>query len=92
MEPIANICRHSVIPYQEPSAKAESAELGSSLSSTLPMAAMFMRNKMVGWYVQLRTPPPSRECWMMRALTRRIHEDKHGRTMYPRGYPRGEVC
>jgi hypothetical protein len=40
----------TVIPYQEPPAKADNAEIGSSLSTTLPMAAMFMRNKMIGWY------------------------------------------
>jgi len=38
-----------VIPYQEPTAKGDSAEFGSTLSSTLPMAAVFMRNRYVGW-------------------------------------------
>ncbi|KAK5994951.1 hypothetical protein PT974_03340 [Cladobotryum mycophilum] len=38
-----------IVPYQEPSAKGESNELASTLSSTLPMAAMFTRNKFVGW-------------------------------------------
>ncbi|KAK0628542.1 hypothetical protein B0T17DRAFT_614446 [Bombardia bombarda] len=38
-----------VIPYQEPPAKGESNELTSTLSSTLPMAAIFMRNRYIGW-------------------------------------------
>ncbi|KAK3363408.1 hypothetical protein B0T25DRAFT_39940 [Lasiosphaeria hispida] len=38
-----------VIPYQEPAPKGDSAEFGSTLSSTLPMAAVFMRNRYVGW-------------------------------------------
>ncbi|KOS19944.1 Uncharacterized protein ESCO_005715 [Escovopsis weberi] len=38
-----------IVPYQEPAAKGETAELASTLSSTLPMAAMFTRNKFVGW-------------------------------------------
>ncbi|TPX10675.1 uncharacterized protein E0L32_008409 [Thyridium curvatum] len=38
-----------VIPYQEPSGKGESSDISSTLSSTLPMAAMFMRNRYVGW-------------------------------------------
>ncbi|EON99556.1 hypothetical protein UCRPA7_4851 [Phaeoacremonium minimum UCRPA7] len=38
-----------VIPYQEPVAKSDSPELSSTLSSTLPMAAIFMRNKFIGW-------------------------------------------
>lgn len=31
--------------------------MSSSLSSTLPMAAMFMRNKMIGWCVLFSRPP-----------------------------------
>lgn len=46
-EPLANA--RAVIPYQEPEAKQDAQDMSSSLSSTLPMAAMFMRNKMVGW-------------------------------------------
>ncbi|RFU76913.1 hypothetical protein TARUN_5326 [Trichoderma arundinaceum] len=38
-----------VVPYQEPSVKGEVTDFSSTLSSTLPMAAMFMRNKFVGW-------------------------------------------
>ena len=41
-----------VIPYQEPVAKSDSPELSSTLSSTLPMAAIFMRNKFIGWYAE----------------------------------------
>lgn len=39
-----------VVPYQEPSVKGEVTDFSSTLSSTLPMAAMFMRNKFIGWY------------------------------------------
>jgi hypothetical protein len=39
----------TVIPYQEPEIKGDQADMSSSLSSTLPMAAMFTRNKMIGW-------------------------------------------
>ena len=38
-----------VIPYQEPAAKSDAAEFQSTLSSTLPMAAIFMRNRYIGW-------------------------------------------
>ncbi|KAK3900841.1 hypothetical protein C8A05DRAFT_35503 [Staphylotrichum tortipilum] len=38
-----------VIPYQEPPPKGDSVEFQSTLSSTLPMAAIFMRNKYIGW-------------------------------------------
>ncbi|RYP32773.1 hypothetical protein DL767_005021 [Monosporascus sp. MG133] len=39
-----------VVPYQEPAAKSgDSAELSSTLSSTLPMAAIFTRNRYLGW-------------------------------------------
>ncbi|CAM1501742.1 Fc.00g037260.m01.CDS01 [Cosmosporella sp. VM-42] len=38
-----------IVPYQEPKAKGEGNELSSTLSTTLPMAAMFTRNKFVGW-------------------------------------------
>ncbi|KAF3802221.1 hypothetical protein GCG54_00012468 [Colletotrichum gloeosporioides] len=39
-----------IVPYQEPRAKGENAEFSSTLSSTLPMAAMLTRNKFIGWY------------------------------------------
>ncbi|KAK4116946.1 hypothetical protein N656DRAFT_698480 [Canariomyces notabilis] len=38
-----------IVPYQEPPAKGDSAEFQSTLSSTLPMAAIFMRNRYIGW-------------------------------------------
>ena len=39
----------AVIPYQEPAPKGDAVEFGSTISSTLPMAAIFMRNKYIGW-------------------------------------------
>ena len=57
------LTRATVIPYQEPEAKQDAQDMSSSLSSTLPMAAMFMRNKMIGWCVLSSWPhsprPPS---------------------------------
>ncbi|KAI1362643.1 hypothetical protein F5Y08DRAFT_329980 [Xylaria arbuscula] len=40
-----------VVPYMEPPAAkdGESPEFSSTLSSTLPMAAIFTRNKYIGW-------------------------------------------
>ncbi|KAH0494845.1 hypothetical protein TgHK011_008430 [Trichoderma gracile] len=38
-----------IVPYQEPVVKGEVTDFSSTMSSTLPMAAMFMRNKFVGW-------------------------------------------
>ncbi|KAK0749377.1 hypothetical protein B0T18DRAFT_321693 [Schizothecium vesticola] len=38
-----------IIPFQEPAAKKDASEFSSTLSSTLPMAAIFMRNRYVGW-------------------------------------------
>ncbi|KAI1104007.1 hypothetical protein F4804DRAFT_308381 [Jackrogersella minutella] len=39
-----------VVPYQEPPAKSgENIEFASTLSSTLPMAAIFTRNRYIGW-------------------------------------------
>lgn len=40
-----------MIPYQEPLSKGDNPELSSTLSQTLPMAAIFMRNRYIGWYV-----------------------------------------
>lgn len=42
-----------VIPYQKPSAKEAASDMSGTLSSTLPMAAMFTRNKFMGWYVYI---------------------------------------
>jgi hypothetical protein len=41
--------RCPVIPYQEPASKGDNAEFASTISSTLPMAAIFLRNRYVGW-------------------------------------------
>ncbi|KAF3765040.1 hypothetical protein M406DRAFT_322851 [Cryphonectria parasitica EP155] len=38
-----------VIPYQEPMAKNDGADVSSTMSQTLPMAAIFMRNRYIGW-------------------------------------------
>ncbi|KAK3196323.1 hypothetical protein K4F52_000704 [Lecanicillium sp. MT-2017a] len=38
-----------IVPFQEPKNKKDPAEFGSTLASTMPMAAMFTRNKFVGW-------------------------------------------
>lgn len=40
-----------VIPYQAPVVKENPADFNSAMSSTIPMAAMFTRNKYIGWYV-----------------------------------------
>jgi hypothetical protein len=40
-----------VIPYQAPATKENSGDFGGAMSSTIPMAAMFTRNKYIGWYV-----------------------------------------
>ncbi|TVY39211.1 Uncharacterized protein LOCC1_G004093 [Lachnellula occidentalis] len=42
-----------IIPYQIPTAK-EGGDISSTLGSTLPMAAMFTRNKFIGWYGEPR--------------------------------------
>ncbi|KIW13989.1 hypothetical protein PV08_06770 [Exophiala spinifera] len=41
-----------VIPYVEPT-EEKPADFSSTLSSTMPMAAMFTRNKMLGWFALL---------------------------------------
>ncbi|KAG9247405.1 translation initiation factor SUI1 [Calycina marina] len=38
-----------IVPYQAPVAKESSGDIAGTMGSTLPMAAMFMRNKYVGW-------------------------------------------
>lgn len=47
---LTSLSFRAVVPYQEPKAKGDSTELSSTLSSTLPMAAMLTRNKFIGWY------------------------------------------
>lgn len=39
-----------MIPYQEPVSKSDGPDVSSTMSQTLPMAAIFMRNRYVGWY------------------------------------------
>lgn len=38
-----------IIPYQLPAAKEAPSDISGTLGSTLPMAAMFTRNKFIGW-------------------------------------------
>ncbi|KYK59931.1 uncharacterized protein DCS_01065 [Drechmeria coniospora] len=38
-----------IVPYQEPTTSSAKADFASTLSSTMPMAAMFTRNRFVGW-------------------------------------------
>ncbi|KAJ4298664.1 hypothetical protein N0V88_003695 [Collariella sp. IMI 366227] len=38
-----------IIRYQEPAGKGDNVEFQSTIASTLPMAAIFMRNRYIGW-------------------------------------------
>ncbi|EPE31925.1 hypothetical protein GLAREA_12007 [Glarea lozoyensis ATCC 20868] len=38
-----------IIPYQEPAPKESASDIAGTLASTLPMAAMFTRNKFISW-------------------------------------------
>ncbi|RAO73145.1 uncharacterized protein BHQ10_009157 [Talaromyces amestolkiae] len=38
-----------VIPYVEPPAAKSDTDISGAMSTTLPMAAMFTRNRMIGW-------------------------------------------
>ncbi|KAG5980327.1 hypothetical protein E4U55_004151 [Claviceps digitariae] len=38
-----------IVPYQEPDSATDKPEFASTISSTLPMAAMFTRNRYIGW-------------------------------------------
>ncbi|KAF2773814.1 hypothetical protein EJ03DRAFT_69647 [Teratosphaeria nubilosa] len=38
-----------IIPYTAPEDQKENADIQSTMASTLPMAAIFTRNKMIGW-------------------------------------------
>jgi len=49
--PSADMLQNTVVPYQEPAAAGDKPEFASTLASTMPMAAMFTRNKFVGWCV-----------------------------------------
>ncbi|KAF2796074.1 hypothetical protein K505DRAFT_323592 [Melanomma pulvis-pyrius CBS 109.77] len=38
-----------VVPYAEPAKDKSDGDMASTMASTLPMAAIFTRNKVVGW-------------------------------------------
>ncbi|ORY11540.1 translation initiation factor SUI1 [Clohesyomyces aquaticus] len=38
-----------IVPYAEPSKEKSDGDIASTMASTLPMAAIFTRNKMIGW-------------------------------------------
>ncbi|KAI7694798.1 hypothetical protein KC353_g18062, partial [Hortaea werneckii] len=38
-----------IVPYAEPEKDKENNDMQSTMASTLPMAAMFTRNKLIGW-------------------------------------------
>ncbi|KAL2112813.1 hypothetical protein VUR80DRAFT_6384 [Thermomyces stellatus] len=38
-----------IVPYQAPAPREDAVDFSSSISSTLPMAAMLTRNRFVGW-------------------------------------------
>lgn len=38
-----------VVPYQEPAPDKDAADVTSSMSSIMPMAAMLTRNRYIGW-------------------------------------------
>ncbi|RFU34490.1 hypothetical protein B7463_g1855, partial [Scytalidium lignicola] len=38
-----------IIPYQAPPPKDGAGDFSGTLSNSMPMAAMFMRNRMIGW-------------------------------------------
>ncbi|ODH46740.1 hypothetical protein GX48_07140 [Paracoccidioides brasiliensis] len=44
-----------VVPYVEPPEKRQDADMNSTVSSTMPMAAMFTKNKMIAWYALILT-------------------------------------
>ncbi|PHH71208.1 hypothetical protein CDD80_5434 [Ophiocordyceps camponoti-rufipedis] len=43
------LARALFVPYQEPAATGDKADLSSTVATTMPMAAMFTRNKFIGW-------------------------------------------
>ncbi|KIV97510.1 hypothetical protein PV10_01257 [Exophiala mesophila] len=43
-----------VIPYVEPK-ESDVTDFGTTISSTMPMAAMFTRNRMLGWFALLQS-------------------------------------
>ncbi|KAL6712596.1 hypothetical protein ACN47E_000473 [Coniothyrium glycines] len=38
-----------IVPYAEPAKSKDETDMSSTVASTLPMAAIFTRNKMIGW-------------------------------------------
>ncbi|KAF1934342.1 uncharacterized protein M421DRAFT_415375 [Didymella exigua CBS 183.55] len=38
-----------IVPYAEPAKDKSDGDMSSTMASTLPMAAVFTRNKMIGW-------------------------------------------
>ncbi|WPH01429.1 Hypothetical protein R9X50_00427500 [Acrodontium crateriforme] len=38
-----------IVPYMAPKEDKDSSDIQSTMASTLPMAAIFTRNKMIGW-------------------------------------------
>ncbi|BDD63325.1 hypothetical protein MAP00_008229 [Monascus purpureus] len=38
-----------VVPYVDPPKDKDNADMSGAMTSTLPMAAMFTRNRMIGW-------------------------------------------
>ncbi|KAH7405802.1 hypothetical protein DE146DRAFT_753798 [Phaeosphaeria sp. MPI-PUGE-AT-0046c] len=38
-----------IVPYAEPAKDKSDGDMASTMASTLPMAAIFTRNKMIGW-------------------------------------------
>ncbi|KAK4231449.1 protein Asterix [Podospora fimiseda] len=38
-----------IVPFQEPAPRSDGGEFQTTLASTLPMAAIFMRNRYIGW-------------------------------------------
>ncbi|KAF2691506.1 hypothetical protein K458DRAFT_1518 [Lentithecium fluviatile CBS 122367] len=38
-----------IVPYAEPTKDKSDGDMASTMASTLPMAAIFTRNKMIGW-------------------------------------------
>ncbi|KAK2858507.1 hypothetical protein FQN49_004668 [Arthroderma sp. PD_2] len=40
-----------VVPYEAPPVKKADGDISGTIASTMPMAAMFTRNRLIGWYV-----------------------------------------
>ncbi|RDW86153.1 Eukaryotic translation initiation factor eIF-1 [Aspergillus mulundensis] len=46
---VANVDDATAIPYVDPPKDKNDADMTGAMSSTMPMAAMFTRNRMIGW-------------------------------------------